>query len=77
MPVILARRTNAQLVASLILSDNDCRDWNALTSRRVNIRFRGRPSGVTNLPRQQSRGDADEFDVLRGALFHITPYRYF
>jgi hypothetical protein len=34
---------DAQLVASLILSDNDCRDWSALTSRRVNIRFRGRP----------------------------------
>ena len=33
---------DAQLFASLILSDNDCRDWNPVTSRRVNIRFRGR-----------------------------------
>jgi hypothetical protein len=33
---------DAQLFATLILSDNDCRDWNAVSSRRVNIRFRGR-----------------------------------
>ena len=33
---------DAQLFATLILSDNECRDWNAVTSRRVNIRFRGR-----------------------------------
>ena len=33
---------DAQLFASLILRDNECRDWNAVTSRRVNIRFRGR-----------------------------------
>lgn len=33
---------DAQLFARLLLSDNDCRDWNAVSSRRVNIRFRGR-----------------------------------
>jgi hypothetical protein len=33
---------DAQLFATLILSDNECRDWNPVTSRRVNIRFRGR-----------------------------------
>ena len=33
---------DAQLFAMLILRDNDCRDWNAVTSRRVNVRFRGR-----------------------------------
>jgi hypothetical protein len=33
---------DAQLFARLILSDNECRDWNPVTSRRVNIRFRGR-----------------------------------
>jgi hypothetical protein len=33
---------DAQLFARLILSDNNCRDWNAVRSRRVNIRFRGR-----------------------------------
>lgn len=32
---------DAQLVASLILRDNECRDWNAVTSRGVNVRFRG------------------------------------
>jgi hypothetical protein len=32
---------DAELFATLILSDNDCRDWNAVSSRRVTIRFRG------------------------------------
>lgn len=33
---------DAQLFATLILSDNECRDWKAVSSRRVNIRFLGR-----------------------------------
>ena len=32
---------DAELFATLILSDNNCRDWNAVSSRRLNIRFRG------------------------------------
>jgi hypothetical protein len=33
---------DAQLFATLLLSDNECRDWKPVRSRRVNIRFRGR-----------------------------------
>jgi hypothetical protein len=33
---------DAKLFAMLILRDNECRDWNPVTSLRVNVRFRGR-----------------------------------
>ncbi len=33
---------DAQLFARVQLSDNECRDWKAVSSRRVNIRLKGR-----------------------------------
>jgi hypothetical protein len=33
---------DAQLFARLQLSDNECRDWKSLSSRRVNVRLKGR-----------------------------------
>jgi hypothetical protein len=33
---------DAQLFARLILSDNECREWKAVASRRVSVQFRGR-----------------------------------